>query len=627
MVGLLIRLKLTLLRHSLSGGQALWAIVGGGFAVSIALFSLGDAIGSAELLATKFAVWTLGWLAATLFVGSGDAAIPQSYLRLLPIPPHRLAFGLLGAALVGVGPLLSLLLFANLLVYAAGLGFGPALIALLATLLQLIITILLTRVVGELLGAAVRTRTRAVSAALVSAVLTAIGGSGWALLPVLNQLRENGFSATFSILLRALPTGWGVVAVEAAEYGNWPLAVGALMAMFVLCGLLLAWWGHLLTRQSIVRGSGFAAGAATPALARWFQHALPVTPTGAVIARELRSWWRDLTRIGYLVFAVFYGLILCLVPLVSGWAGMVPWTGALIALMAAAVSANLYGVDGSAIWLTIMTPGAARADVRGRQAAWFLIMAPLALLLTLVFTAVSGQEGTWPWVLAIVPALLGGTTGLLVLIAVLHLIPVRDPYKRRGNLLEEGIDPLQVVLMAGLGALTAVPAGAVVWLGGQLQAPILQWAGGPVGLGTGALCYWWLGRFAYQRLEARGPELLLAMRRGLPARTVAWSLPQAPMVRPQLSLALFSNGKICGLARRQVLFLGGLWLLGLVGGVEGGGALAHLAGGADARRWFLPLYYVVPREFWWQTSITLLLTSIAACSLFTWLVRQRSAIE
>ena len=36
MVGLLIRLKLTLLRHSLSGGQALWAIIGGGFAVTIA---------------------------------------------------------------------------------------------------------------------------------------------------------------------------------------------------------------------------------------------------------------------------------------------------------------------------------------------------------------------------------------------------------------------------------------------------------------------------------------------------------------------------------------------------------------------------------------------------------------
>lgn len=376
----------------------------------------------------------------------------------------------------------------------------------------------------------------------------------------------------------------------------------------------------------MVRGSGLASGAVTATPVRWAPRAF-ATPTGAVVARELRSWWRDLTRIGYLAFALFYGLLLCLVPLVSGWAGLVPWTGALVALMAAAVSANLYGVDGTALWLTIVTPGAARADVRGRQAAWLLTVGPLALLLTVLFTLVSSQTSSWPWVLAILPALLGGTTGLLVLLAVLHLIPVRDPYKRRGNLLEDGIDPLQVVLMAGLGALSALPAMMIVWAGGQLQSPALQWAGVPVGIGTGALCYWGLGLLAYRRLELRGPELLLAMRRGLPARTVAWSLPAAPMVRPQLPWGRFFNRKACGLGRRQVALLGGLWLLGLMGGVEGGGALAHLAGGDDARRWFLPLYYVVPRELWWQTSVALLLIGLAACSLFTWLMRQRYQLD
>jgi ABC-2 type transport system permease protein len=626
MVGLLIRLKLTLLRHSLSGGQALWAIVGGGFVVTIAAFNLGDAIGSAELLATKFAVWTLGWLAATLFVGSGDAAIPQAYLRLLAIPPRRLAFGLLGAALVGVGPILSMLLFAKLLVYGVGLGFGPGLIAVPAVLLQLVMTILLTRVVGELLGAVVRTRTRAVSAALVSASLTAIGASGWALIPVLDRLRADGFSSTFATLVRALPTGWGVVAMEAAGHGNWPLTLGALAGMIMFCWLLLAIWGNLLTRQTMVRGSGFAAGSATSALARLAQRALPVTPTGAVVARELRSWWRDLTRIGYLAFALFYGLILCLVPLVSGWAGLVPWTGALVALMAAAVSANLYGVDGTALWLTIVTPGAARADVRGRQAAWLLAVGPLALLLTVLFTLVSGQTSSWPWVLAILPALLGGTTGLLVLLAVLHLIPVRDPYKRRGNLLEDGIDPLQVVLMAGLGALSALPAMMIVWAGGQLQSPALQWAGVPVGIGTGALCYWGLGLLAYRRLELRGPELLLAMRRGLPAHRGVVIARRADR-SPANALGTLLQWK--SLWPRSAAGGPPRWALAPRpdGGVEGGGALAHLAGGADARRWFLPLYYVVPRELWWQTSVALLLIGLAACSLFTWLMRQRYQLD
>jgi ABC-2 type transport system permease protein len=346
-----------------------------------------------------------------------------------------------------------------------------------------------------------------------------------------------------------------------------------------------------------------------------------------VTLRELRSWWRDLTRIGYLAFALFYGLIVCLLPLASGWAGMVPWTGTLVAVTAAAVSANLYGVDGSALWLTLLTPGAARADVRGRQVAWFLTIGPATLLLTVVLTIASGQSGVWPWVLAVFPAIIGATTGLVALLAILNLIPTRDPHRRVGNLLDDGIDPLQVLLMVALSVLLVLPAGAIVLLGTRLNLPLLAWLGVPIGLAMGILYAWGFGALAYRRLEARGPELLLAMRRGLPARTVAWSLSDVLTVGPRKSSALSSHGKDCGLDRRQLALLVGLWFLGLAGGVEGGGALAHLAGGADARRWFLPVYYVVPRELWWQTSVALLLLGLVACSLFTCLVWQRYQIE
>src|SRR6185312_9640157 len=54
----------------------------------------------------------------------------------------------------------------------------------------------------------------------------------------------------------------------------------------------------------------------------------------------------------------------------------------------------------TSLWLTLVTPGAARPDVRGRVWAWFLVTGPAGFLLTVVLTAASGQTWSWPWVLA-----------------------------------------------------------------------------------------------------------------------------------------------------------------------------------------------------------------------------------
>lgn len=623
MARLLIGLRLATLRHSLRGMGAFWALIGAALVVVFTTIGRQDAIDSADLLAVKFAIWTLGWLGATMFVGAGDATIPPAYLRLLGIPARRLVLGLLGAALLGIGPILSLILLAQLPIYAGGFGVGPLLIALPAMLLQLIVTILLARVGGELLAAAVHSRSRAIIAALFSATITAVGASGWALVPTLNRLRESGFSTIVSVILRALPTGWGVLAVEGARDGDWALALGAFVGLLLFCGALLLAWATLLERQTIARGGRLTPGGSR-LTARFLPQAFADSPVGAVTLRELRSWWRDLTRIGYLAFALFYGLIVCLLPLTSGWAGMVPWTGILVAVMAAAVSANLYGVDGSALWLTLLTPGAARADVRGRQLAWLLTIGPATLLLTVALAMVSGQGGSWPWLMAIYPAALGATVGLIVLLGLLHLIPTRDPHRRVGNLLDDGIDPLQVVLMVALSALAALPAGVTVLLGTRLDLPFLTWLGGPVGIVTGTLYAWGFGLLATRRLDARGPELLLAMRRGLPARTAGWSIPSRPAA-PVGTDWLAPIWQALQRCRGQAAALGSLWLLGFVGIFQGVGGLAHLLGGADARRPFLPLYFLVPRDLWQPVSIAMLTVGLLACCIFTVLVRQRPA--
>src|SRR6185437_8607117 len=79
---------------------------------------------------------------------------------------------------------------------------------------------------------------------------------------------------------------------------------------------------------------------------------------------------------------------------------------------------NLYGMDGSAVWQTLVTPGAARADVRGRQWAWALIVGTVTLLAAAVLPAVTGATETYPWVFALVPVLLGAGAGIVVLASV-----------------------------------------------------------------------------------------------------------------------------------------------------------------------------------------------------------------
>ncbi|MFD2352285.1 hypothetical protein ACFSTC_27945 [Nonomuraea ferruginea] len=179
-------------------------------------------------------------------------------------------------------------------------------------------------------------------------------------------------------------------------------------------------------------------------------------------------------------------------------------------MMAAASSANLYGADGTALWLTLMTPGAERADVRGRQLAWLLIVGPAAVALSLAGTLVSGETWAWPWVLGLLPALLGGGAGIIVLLAVTSLVPGTDPHKRGGNPLSTGADETAETSLAWL-VLCAVPATALPAVGAILLNP---WAGVATGVLTGALGAWGLGRIAYRRLENHGIDLLNLMKHG-----------------------------------------------------------------------------------------------------------------
>ncbi|MEV4507467.1 hypothetical protein AB0K00_00715 [Dactylosporangium sp. NPDC049525] len=565
------RMKLSILRHAFRGQRAQTAGTGAVLGALLAAGTVYLAIsGKPELLAAGYAVWLLGWMLGPVFMGGGDETVRPEYFALLGLPARRLATGLLAAAFVGVAPLVSLGALLGLLIAGVQRSFISVVIAVPAMVLQLAVFVLLSKVSVALVGLALRSRLGAIGAGLLNGLILAALGQIWVFFAAFGQ---TGIPAAVWFL----PSSWGLLAVR----GDW----WALAALAALVILLLGVWAALLTKRT-TRVSGRGRRPITATTAR-----------GAVVAKELRTWSRDLVRNHQLAFALAYGICFAASPLLIGWNGMLPYAGPIFVAMAAAMAANLYGTDGTALWLTLMTPGA--SDVRGRQLAWLSVQAPIALVLTVGFTAITG--GPWPLLIALLVALLGGAAGLLPLLSVYALVPGTDPHRRAGNPLRTSEDDGGLTglayLMLALVVVTAAPAALVaIWFG---------WAGVPVGVLTGGLLYWGLGLLAERRLQSHGPELLETMRTGR---------------KPQTS----SSFKFDHLSKTQKAVVG--WCLGL-GALplfpQGIVATVFVANGTLRHTWFLATY--MPAGLRYPVSITFILLGLAMYGTALWFTSKRPA--
>ncbi|MEV4294722.1 hypothetical protein [Microbispora rosea] len=566
------RMKVAVLRHSFHGTRAQTAGMGAVLGALLAAGTVYLAFISPDLQAAAYAVWLLGWMLGPIFMGGGDETLRPEYFSLLGLPPRRMAAGLLVAAFVGIAPLVSLTALLGLLVAGARLGVVNALAALPAMALQLAVLVLLSKVSVAVVGLALRTRQGAIASGLINGAILAALGQSWVLFVAFGQ---TGVPA----VVWYLPSGWGLLAVR----GDW----WALAALAVLAALLLGAWAALLTRRT---------GAARPS-ARGRRPMRAATANGAIVAKELRTWSRDLVRNHQLTFALSYGVCFAASPLVLGWDGMLPYAGPIFIVMAAAMTSNLYGTDGTVLWLTLMTPGA--SDVRGRQLAWLSAHAPVGIAVTVVFTAIA--DGPWPLILALLPALLGGAAGLVPLVSVYGLVPGTDPHRRAGNPLRTSEDDGGMTglayLMLALVLLTGVPAGLVaIWYG---------WAGVAVGVATGALCYWGFGLLAGRRLRSHGPELLDTMRTGRkPEKAMTSRLEQLPKAQKAIAGWCFGFGAIPLVPQ------------GIV-------AAVFVANGMLRHTWFLATY--MPPGLRYPVAAAFVVLGLAMYGTGVWVVRPRSS--
>jgi hypothetical protein len=595
-VGVLIRMKLAIILNSMTGGRAALMVTGGVLGLLVAAttiwLSLVDPSGPgvvADLLATAYLVWLLGWMVGPLWGAS--SVLRVDHFALLPVPRRQLAVGLLGAAFVGVTTAVTALAFLSLVVYGIRLGVLPALVAVPAVALQLVLVVLLSRASFTVLGRIARGRVGSVFTGLLLAAFLVLTQSGWIVVVAIaySEVLTTGFPSGYSTVVRAIPSGWGVVAVESAHSGQWWRAVGLLAATGALVGLLLLGWSRTLGSfrhgRAAIRGSSTAPVATAPMLAG---------PTAAVVRKELRTWWRDPARTQMLAIVLGWALGTALLPLALGWTAVLPWAGPGMALMAATVACNLYAEDGTALWLTLQT-STEREDLRGRQWAYLLVFGPLTVAVTVGFTLWSGYTWAWPWVLALVPALLGGGVGLAVFTSVVALAPGPDAHKRPDNPLEQAETPWQSQVLFWAGLLPPVPAVATVVVGTAFDNAVLVWAGGPIGLATGVFLGWWLGRAAIKRLRAKGPEMLFLMRTGRPSKTTnATAGVDVPKVK---------------LSRRESLVAVVSWILGpLCVFPQGVMPVVILLAEADVKLWFLALYF--PEPLRWPVAILTVLLGI-----------------
>ncbi|SES49395.1 ABC-2 type transport system permease protein [Streptomyces sp. yr375] len=510
MVGVLIEMKRAIAR-SKTRGKLKWGMLAlAVFAAALAFSTMLTGFAhyshrgaGADVLAILSLGWLLGWVTGPVLTGD-DSTLRMDYFKLLPIPTRKLAYAMLATAFVNGSLLFSAIAFGGLVAYGAQFGVAAALVGVVAVVLLLVLAVVSSQVALGIFGPVISSRRgRDFGALLVAMVITLLSLAS-SLVPVVASKLTGGDSPVLSAVVRILPSGWGAVAVDSARTSHWGTVALTLGGLTLLILVQIAIWPALLRRRLTMSSRGNSkAKAGKPHAVHAARRAplLPATPLGGVIGKELRLYARSMLRTLSLLIAFVVGLLACLIPTFSGSTTMLPFAGLLFTLIAGATCTNLYGDEGSALWLIMVTPGVERADVRGRQYAWLLIVAPIGLLLTLGLTAVSGQTWAWPWVLGGEPAMIGGAAGLVVWASVMTMFPLDangGPTPAR---------QLKINLLVLITTLTTAPPLVLLIVGTVTDNTALTWTAVPVGILSGVLLAWSLGRASYRRLQKRGPEL------------------------------------------------------------------------------------------------------------------------
>lgn len=509
------RLKLRLIRNRLTRSSVIqvfgfivaWLMsVGAGLGLGIGYglalrFASNDLAVSAGVFTAAF----LAWLIVPVVAATLDDTIEARQFELLPFDARQLSLGLVVAALVGPGALLTALMFAIGL--GMGYGFGPVwVLFLVVSLGGLVFMVTASRWITTLLTDLLRSRrTQEVAALVVVGLLTLPGLVG-------SQLALSGSEPDVDAILDGMatlawtPPGAFALVIDAIATGEWSSAlVGIAYAATMVAGawaLFARSVDRLQTRAAVNRRSRRWRSTMTALHPKRFP--LPRSPIGAVAAKELKYLRRDSRVKAQLVG----GAVATVVLIGTGGAFLAdtpyaPFASAFIGfLVTASVIPNQFGFDGGSFW-AYQTSSIRLIDVlKGKNLGWASVSAPLVVLTAVVASAVSSD---WSYM---VSGMLAGLAVIAMFTAGGNLTSILGAYPLPesnlfGSRNVSGTALIFSFLGLGLSAILIIPIALLVGLPAFFGGPLLSTVGAVggivYGVGGYALSLRWMARLIESR--------------------------------------------------------------------------------------------------------------------------------
>jgi ABC-2 type transport system permease protein len=524
MVGLLIRLKLALLKNSLK--RSVWRTIG---LVLGLLYALGVVIGvlagmvalrwtsaalTADVTVVAFSALTLGWLLMSLLVFGVDETVDPGKFALLPLRSTDLLPGLFLAGFVG-SPGIATVLASSGLIIAWTRDVPLAMAAVVAFPLGVATCVLLSRAGTTAFArflSSRRFRDFAFVALALLGLLLGVAGN------LFGQFAQAGPSQLRSSLTDAAqvaawtPFGWAWAIPADVARGHWgQAAVHLVLAAGLVAGLWRV-WGYFLGLR-LVEPTDPAGAAVTVKPNSAIDRLFPASPAGGVATRTLRYWRRDPRYLASVAGFLVAPVIIMVTQLAN------PDGNAVLAMFAPAILGAFIGVgvaqdlsyDGSALWLHISTGLRGADDRAGRVMSAVVIFGPLLLILLVAAGVLTGEWRLLPAVLGVTITVTLTGLGVGSVVGAVWQWPAPPP----------GASPFHKGSSGGLPALLSFTVSTLVTLGlslptlalviSSIWTPWLAYVSLAVGIITGLIAL----KLGITRggaiLERRWPEVLKAV--------------------------------------------------------------------------------------------------------------------
>ncbi|MFF5231067.1 ABC transporter permease [Dactylosporangium sp. NPDC000521] len=543
-VGDFVRLKLRILGNTMRGKKTrvylfILGVIFGLFAASVGLSVFAASSVTDDNLRPTLAAFAgtglvLAWILVPLLFFGVDETLDPARFALLPVPRRTLVLGMLGAAAVGIPPVVTLVTALGSTVGAVIDGGAAAgAVAVLGAVVGLAVCIAASRAVTSAFAGMLRSRKVRDLAALLIALAGISCNPVFQLIFALVENGESKQATTIGGILSWTPLAAPFVAYVDAIEGDWALVAARLAIGVAGVAALLWWW--LRTIESAMLGTA-STGAAKKAKAvdrlpvrAFLPGVLRSWPAGrftGLVGREIRYWFRDPRRRASLISLLAASIVIPF-AFTFGFGGgssaeeqeaarqsvgmsggalvfSLLFAGAFVGL----VLVNQFGNDGTAYALHMLTNVPGQVELAARAAGVGILAFPLLAAGTVVVSVIAGHTGQLPAALGVGLCAFGISVGAAGITSVLAPYPMPDTTNPFAMNTGQGSakSMLSLVCMFATWALTAPLIVAFF-----LLPDALAWVLLPAGLLWGAGLAWTGTRLAGNLLERRAPEVLAAV--------------------------------------------------------------------------------------------------------------------